>query len=272
MTFRRSPILSPDGGAPGCWGGYRGDAMCAACPWEWRCARYSRTVNRRFTVRQVVERFSTELEPLSGEQLTATAHRMWVGMGGERHPLWMRSAKYIEVMRGVVAACTATGADPVLYVKAQLETVGKVAVARGYRTVQPGCFRGVDADARFARWMNRINGDRGSLSRSRTEVQEIERRLTLADRFGKAYFLDGDRVAAEGSSGWAEAAGNEHERWVALAAGLDALSPGLSSTVVAPATWTMEEALQFARRVSEREAAVPSDRGDGWDDALGSLV
>jgi hypothetical protein len=197
---------------------------------------------------------------------------------GRAWKFWVTDPKMLAAFATVIAACDAEKADPELYVQAQVEVMGRVAVAKGFRTLKPGCFHGENADGRFQRWLERKNGKRASLVRHRDEEQERERRLAAAQVFGEAYIAGGASMeeataaAREVLHGWVPENLTPHERWTALAAGCDCISHGLSDCVCAPDSWTWPAARMFVARVTAHDASSQEPvAGEGLDE-LGSLL
>ena len=253
MTCNRSPASCD--GCPPCWARHLpGTAECAACAWEWRCARYTSRVNRRFTVREEVRRRCKPpgKPPHTPESLAKFVKRAWVGAGGQSFPKWWDSAKHAQAFAAVLAGCAASGGDPEEYVQAQIDTTGKAALASGRRSMAAGCFAGPNADARYARW-------RAARGRTRCTILRLhawEAHLAEWAEYGARVISKGqpEDQAAEGLPLLSPAppfdACLEGLRWFGLAAGLDALVPNLSDRIMVPQSWTFSAVAEFAWSVS----------------------
>jgi len=239
-------------------------------------------VNRRFTVREMRDRTreAAEVPEWTPKALAMRASELFAELNpiGKAWRFWRSDPKMLAAFRDVIAACAADKADPELYVQAQVDTMGRMAVAKGFKTLKPGCFRGENADARFARWLERKNGKRGSLTRHRDAEKLFELRLAAAQVFGEAYIAGGasmaeaTEAAREVLHGWVPENLTPHERWTSLAAGCDCISVGLSDCVCAPDSWTWPAARMFVARVTahdtrSQEPVAP----DGWEE-LGSFL
>ncbi len=226
-------------------------------------------MKRRSTVREALEAAAADTATVSRRDFPHAAYRLWRQAGGVPRPAWTRSRAHLDALEVVYAACTAQRADPLLYVQAQVETVGFHAIQAG-RRLQAGALRGPNADERFARWMARKNGKRASLTRNRSDEAERERREAAASAFGVAYLADGaDLRAAAEASGVVLENLSPRERLTALAAGMDALVPNMSSRVLVPDRWTFPEARRFVREVAEAADRAVAPVGDG---SLGSFI
>lgn len=204
------------------------------------------------------------------EELAKRAQSLFIDQGAPQPAKswqwWQRNRKMVEAMAVVIAACDQSHADPELYVQAQVESVGLVGLAHGRGAMAPGCFRGDNADQRFARWMSRKNSKRASLVRHRDDVQDREKRLGAAQRFGEAFLAwgatraDAVEAAQECYPGWVPENLAPVERWEALVAGCEAVQPGLADQVIVEATWTWREARDFLDRAAPPPAAAPESQ------------
>lgn len=271
--MQRSPTTD---GPPGCWGFFRDDAECDACPFNRRCRKSSALSRARATVADLAaESAATAVAPdLDPGALAAYAQSRYVRAGGKPFPRWSANRRFIDAMVIVIAACTRAHWDPRRYVRAQIEALTPN-IDRGW-AIHPGSFTGAKADERFSRWADRTRRRHGDARRDKTEHDAVEAQRAAAFAYARG------RILGVGHRGATEAARQFVAEWTrkdmpaalrapALAAALSAIDPVLPQMIQPTGEWTWKQAAMLGRHLREHLAGGRGPQGT-VSDALGDFV
>lgn len=181
----RTPIQTD---RPSCYACYRGDADCSSCESQEDCKNLQKYFSDQKTVEELAA--SVEIaEPKSislSELMTFFAQEMCrVGAGKKLSPNFRQSSRWKGTFKKIIDACAVSDIDPRLYVRAQVDTMGKWAM-KAKRPFYDNMLLGKNAQIRFEEWIER-NGKKNA---DHHYLESAEKDSKAIDSSGELHFLD----------------------------------------------------------------------------------
>lgn len=182
---------------PDCYARFLSEESCQSCKHRSECVKLS----KYFDSQTVIDGMVSEDELITKKSASCSVHmladfffRSYRELGGTMFlrnltPTWKKA------LTQVIETCDASGIDPRLYVKAQVETIGKWAI-KNNRPFYPNLFQGRNAQGRFEEWIERnrrLHADAHHMDGNRD--QKAVDLLTAESEFLTTY-LNGDMKAA----------------------------------------------------------------------------
>lgn len=184
-------------GPPGCWGRESDLPACPKCSYRKSCAAARREYSTRKTVAAAVSALPVDdAPPCDVDALVSLSRVLYERARGG--PVWKgawdsTAHSLVKAFPSVIAACSAAGWDAAIFVRAQIESLTPL-IKKGV-PLAPGMFYGVNAQARFERWVARRQQAHGTARIDRTEKRRI-----AAEKFTAATLVYGYSRCIGGAS------------------------------------------------------------------------
>lgn len=264
----RTPTIE---GPPRCWGRYRGDDECAACPARGECKVAAVQFSKATTVAEAIAEQRARIGDIhqsSPEALAALAHKLFKEYGGSTFSRsWASDRKYVEAMRQAADMCATAKWDARTYVVGQMQTL--IPMIQLGRRIFPGHFVGDRALDRFKGWVSRYEQRYGDarLHAEADAVAEQRQRVaaTCAYMTARLYYEHNRDTALETAQGyckdWAWDDVTQDEMLEGLNAAMVAIDPLLPHMVLMPTndTWKWADMRDLFDRIRPPRAAEGSE-------------